>query len=95
MILVWRLKANPATTYSKIEVDNELVLKANPATTYTKTEADNSLALTQNRLSFPSNAGSTGWGAIANATNTARLVGAQPIRTFIDLDFDNPSSINV
>ena len=89
------LKANQATTFSKTEVDNKLVLKANQSTTYTKTEVDNSLALRQNKLSFPSNEGSNGWGVIADATNTVRrLVGAQPIRTFIELELNNPSSIN-
>ena len=83
-------KANQATTYS-----NKLVLKAKQATTYTKTEVDNTLALKQIRSIFPSSEGSNGWGVIAGSTNTVRrLVGAQPVRTFIALDLNNPSSIN-
>ena len=54
-----------------------------------------SLALKQNKSSFPSNEGSHGWGVIENSTDTVRrIVGAQPIRTYIELDFNNPSSIN-
>ena len=33
------------------------------------------------------------WGVIADSTNAVRrIVGAQPIRTFIELDLNNPSS---
>ena len=35
--------ANQSTTYTKTEVDNELVLKAIQGTTYTKTEVDRNL----------------------------------------------------
>ena len=35
-------KANQSTTYTKAEVDNNLVLKATQSTTYTKTQIDNS-----------------------------------------------------
>ena len=81
------LKTNQATTYTNTEVDDKLMLKANQATTSTKTEVDSNLALKQNKLIFPSNEGDNGWGAIADATNIVRrLVGAQPIRTFIELD---------
>ena len=38
-------KANQSTTYTKTEVDNNLLLKADQSTTYTKTEVDNSLLL--------------------------------------------------
>jgi hypothetical protein len=70
------------------------VLKANQSTTYTKTEVDSNLAF-KHKLLFPSNEGSNGWGVIADSTNTARrIVGAQPIRTFIEFDLNNPSSIN-
>ena len=49
----------------------------------------------RNEWLFPSNEGSNGWGVIADSTNTVRrIVGAQPIRTFIELDLNNPSSIN-
>ena len=69
--------------------------KANQSTTYTKTDVDNGLALKQNELSFPSNEGSNVWGVIAASTNTVRrIVGAQPIRTFIEFDLNNPSSIS-
>ena len=62
-----------------------MALKANRSTTYTKTEVDSNLALKQNKLSFPSNEGSNGWGIIADSTSTVlRIVGAQPIRTFDD-----------
>ena len=95
LIVVWRLKANQATTYSKTEVDSKLVLRANQATTYTKTEVDNSSALKQHKLLLPSNEGSNGWGVLENSTNTVgRIVGAQPIRAFLEVDFDNPSSFN-
>ena len=41
------------------------------------------------------NEGSNGWGVIADSTNTVKgIVGAQPIRTFIEIDSINPSSIN-
>ena len=71
------------------------MLKANQSATYTKTEFDSNLASKRNNLLFPPNEGSNGWGAIADATNIVRrLVGAQPIRTFIKLDLNNPSSIN-
>ena len=69
--------------------------KANQATTYTKNEVDSNVALRQNRSIFPSSEGSNGWGAIADATSTVRrLVGAQPVRTLIELGLDNSSSIN-
>ena len=42
-------KANQTTTYTKTEVDDNLLLKANQATTYTKTEVDNSLSLKANQ----------------------------------------------
>ena len=88
-------KANHSTTYSKTEVDNKLVLKASQATTYTKAAVDSNLASKQNKLTFPSTEGSNRWGSIADATNIVRrLVGAQPTRAFIELDVDNPSSIN-
>ena len=34
------LKANQATTYTKTELDNNLLWKADKSTTYTKTEVD-------------------------------------------------------
>ena len=67
------MRASQATAYSNTEVDNKLVLKANQATTYTKTEVDSNLALKHNELIFPSNEGSNGWGAIADATNIEGL----------------------
>ena len=39
------LKANQATTYTKTDIDNRLLVKADKSTTYTKTEIDNSLWL--------------------------------------------------
>ena len=38
-------KANQSTTYTKSEVDNNLILKANQSTTSTKAQVDNNLAL--------------------------------------------------
>ena len=38
-------KANQSTTYTKTEVEQNLILKANQSTTYAKTEVDNNLAL--------------------------------------------------
>ena len=42
-------KANRATTYTKTEVDNSLLLIANQSTSYAKTEVDNSLLLNANQ----------------------------------------------
>ena len=71
------------------------LLQANQATTYKKTEVDSNLALKRDKLTFPSSEGFTGWGAIADATSIVRrLVGAPPVRTFIDLHLDTPVSNN-
>ena len=43
------LKANQSTTYTKTEVDDNLLLKANQSTTFTKTEVDSSLSLKANQ----------------------------------------------
>ena len=76
-------------------VTNLIGTKANQATTYTKTEVDSNVALKHNKLSFHSNEGANGWGVIAGSTNAVRrIVGAQPIRTSIELDLNNPSCIN-
>ena len=44
-------KANQSTTYTKTEVDNNLILKASQSTTYAKTEIDKSLALNADKSS--------------------------------------------
>ena len=73
-------------------ITNLIGTKANQSTTYTTTEV---VALAQNESLFPSNEGSNRWGVIAASTKTVRrIVGAQPIRSFIELDLNNPSSTN-
>ena len=42
-------KAHQSTTYTKTEVDNNLVLKANQSTTYSKTEVDTGFAVNANQ----------------------------------------------
>ena len=71
------------------------MLKANQSTTYTNIEVDSNLAFKHNKLLFPSNERFNGWGVIADSTNAVRrLVGAQPVRAFREVDFNNPSSSN-
>ena len=43
-------KANQSTTYTKTDVDNNLILKADKATTYTNAGTDNSLDTKQIRF---------------------------------------------
>jgi hypothetical protein len=88
------LKANQATTYNKTEVDNNLLLKSDKLTTYNKTEVDTNLLLKQNKLILPPSEGANGWGTIDSTGTVRRIVGSAPIRSFIELDIDNPSTIN-
>ena len=82
--------------YTKTQIDSSLLLKSDKLTTYNKIEANNLLSLKQNNLIFPptTEGGANGWFAIDNQFTVRKILGISPIISYIELDIDNPASIN-
>jgi len=84
------LKRNILDSYDKHYI-NTLILNY-----YTKIQTDNALALKQNSLIFPTTTEGSlnGWFCVDNQFTVRKIIGVSPITSYIELDVNNPSSIN-